>query len=302
MDFRTVYPDRRAPFSPKTRLAIRRARRLQRLAAELRKALGRESISQVPRVRLSQDPELVAARARETLGVPIEQQLRWRDEREALHEWQRAVEGTGVLVFQMSLPLDETRGFSLAEGPVSAVVLNTQDSRNARIFSLFHEYGHLLLGEGGVCDMEEPRDLSSETRGTERFCNHFAGALLVPKDALLEQVEPRDEWSDERVRDLGRRFKVSKEVVLRRLMILDLASRDLYRRKRREWGAVAGEVRRGHAPAPPERCIRENGVPFVSLVLETHGQEKITYRDVADYLAVQVKYLPKIERLLKGNT
>ena len=54
-------------------------------------------------------------------------------------------------------------------------------------------------------------------------------------------------------------------------------------------------------PAPPRKCIQENGVPFVSLVLESYKKDKITYSDVADYLGIRLKHLPKVEQLVRGN-
>lgn len=60
------------------------------------------------------------------------------------------------------------------------------------------------------------------------------------------------------------------------------------------------KLKKGGGPPPPRKCIQENGVPFVSLVLESYAKEKITYSDVADYLGIRLKHLPKVERLVRG--
>ena len=83
------------------------------------------------------------------------------------------------------MPIEEARGFSLTDNKIPTVVLNLRDSINGRMFSLFHEYAHLLLDKSGICDMEEQDYLQQEDKTIERFCNHFAGAILVPKDILL---------------------------------------------------------------------------------------------------------------------
>lgn len=382
-DFRSLPPDERKPFSPKTHLAIRRARRLQSLAAELAKSLNREPILKIGRATLSANPEAVANRVRKQLGVELQTQFGWANENEALNEWGKAVEKVGILVFQIGMPIEETRGFSLTEGEFPAIVINLRDSTNGRIFSLFHEYGHLLLNNSGICDMEHLAYLSDEAKSVEQFCNHFAGAVLVPRDTLLnhELIRLRrhpSEWSDEILKELAKTFKVSQEVILRRLVILGMATAGFYEGKRKEWKAKAKEAKeeqkqkflfslrldyrqllkdravsdalrkvfennglfltseakitkkddkhwkikdgnkvfkiedtdtqlniyeqkRGGGQNPPKKCIRENGVPFVSLVLETYGEEKITYRDVADYLAIRLKHLPKIEQLIRGE-
>jgi len=298
-DFRTLPPEKRKPFSLATRLAIRRARRLQSLASELAKSLNRELISRIGRISLSDDPEVVTLRMREQLNVEVQTQFNWEDENEAFNEWKKMMERCGILVLQIGMPLEETRGFSLTDG-LPVIVLNYRDSIHGRIFSLFHEYAHILLNNCGVCNMEDQDHLTDEAISVEKFCNHFAGAFLVQKGALLDHDLIRgrylSECSDEMLGKIAKSFKVSREVILRRLLILGLTPEDFYRRKREEW-EERRPIRWGHHN-PPKRCIQENGVPFVSLVLESHKEEKITYSDVADYLAIRTKHLPKIEELI----
>lgn len=308
-DFRSLPVEKKAVFSPKTRLAIRRARRLQTLAVELAKSLNRQITPLMCKVAPSDNPEFVANSIREQLGVGLQMQFSWEDENKALNGWKRAIEKSGILVFQISMPIEETRGFSLNQGKLPVIVLNLSDSPNGRIFSLFHEYAHLLLNDSGICDMEDVDNLSDEGKLTERFCNHFAGAILVPKDALLthEIIKSKNyqlELSDETLKELAKSFKVSQEVILRRLVIFRLSTGDFYKRKRKEWETKAKEgqrKKRWGRQNPPKKCVQENGIPFVSLVLETHREEKITYRDVADYLTIPLKHLPKVEQLAQGN-
>ena len=305
-DFRTLPQDKKKPFSPKTLLAIRRARRLQSLASELAKSVGREIITEIGRANLSDDPEVIANRVRMQLGVEVQTQFGWKDENEALDKWEKIIEKRGVLVFQTGMPLEETRGFSLTEGEFPAVVLNISDSINGRIFSLFHEYGHLLLNDSGICDMGDQYYLSGEAELVEKFCNHFAGAILVTKDALInhklvKSSGYRSHWPDKKLKELAKNFKVSQEVILRRLVILSLADRDFYKAKHEEWKTTDYPRRGGGQRNLPKECVRKNGTPFVSLVLESHRKEKITYSDVADYLAVRLKHLPQVEQLIGGK-
>jgi Zn-dependent peptidase ImmA (M78 family)/DNA-binding XRE family transcriptional regulator len=309
-DFRTIPKEWRKPFSPKTLLAIRRARRLQSLALELTKNLNLKSISEIGRVNLSGDPEVIASKIRIKLNIRIKTQLfKWKDETEALNEWTKAIEKLGVLVFQMSMPIEETRGFSLTEDGFSVIVINAQDTIRARIFSLIHEFGHILLNDSGICNMEEMDESSGTAKLIEKFCNHFAGAVLVPKDILLDHkliksIRYSNEWPDEFMKILAREFKVSQEVILRRLVILGRATRGFYKTKREEWEMKIKEkkeIKRGGRSNPPKKCIRENGIPFISLVLESHKKENITYSDVADYLAIRLKHLPKIEQFIRSK-
>jgi len=309
-DFRSLPEDRKAPLSAETRLAMRRARRLQSLATELTGGLERQIDVKIGGIDLSKDPEVVAVETRRQLRVEVHTQFHWKDEYVAFSEWKKVIERCGIFVFQLSMALEDgIRGFSVIEGGYPAIVLNLRDKTRGRIFSLFHEYGHLALNHSGICDMGDQEHLHGEGRKVEIFCNHLAGAILVPRDALLSQdvIESRKysrDWPDKALNKLANRFKVSREVILRRLVLLELADRNFYKRKREEWQEteLAKEEKRGKIRRnPPRECIRNNGAPFVSLVLESHRRERITYRDVADYLDVGLKHLPAVEQHIRGK-
>ena len=105
------------------------------------------------------------------------------------------------------MPIEEVRGFSLTDNKIPAVVLNLRGFDQWKNFSVVHEYAHLLLDKSGICDMEEQDYLQQEDKAIERFCNHFAGAILVPKDVLLahDLVKLR-KWSDELLRENSKKF------------------------------------------------------------------------------------------------
>ncbi len=296
-DFRTLPKTPRKPFSEKTLLAMRRARRLQSLTRDLNKGLDRESRVEIGRATLVDKPAVLAARTREHLAVVPEKQYAWKDEAVAFGEWKRRVEECGVLVFELPFPIEEGRAFSFADSDQPTIALNSSDSTNGRIFSLFHEYGHLLLGQSGICD------LSEEGKVVEQFCNRFAGELLVPSQVLLAHpaVETHGTltvWKDDDLQQMAREFKVSREVILRRLLIVGRTTERFYQQKRKEW-ELPPRKRKGGKRIPSKQCVRQNGVPFTLLVLESARQEKITYRDVSDYLSVGLKHLPAVESLVR---
>jgi len=300
-DFRTFDSRGAQPLSPKTLLAIRRARRLQILSTELARSLDIISKPRFPKLSLDQKPEQAAAELRKTFKIDVSTQRRWKNAGEALDQWQRVVQSQQIHVFQMSMPLDESRALSLTHEYFPAIVLNAKDSVNAKIFSLFHEYCHILLNDGGLCgDM-----LSADGQDVEKYCNHLAGAILVPGEALLAHPivasnSRKSDWSDEALMNLSAEFKVSQIVILRRLLVHQKTTQEFYARKHEEGLAKSRSKAKiiMHAPKPPRKCVRNNGVPFISMVLEAHRKDKITYSDVADYLSTKLKYLPKIEEIV----
>lgn len=302
-DFRSLPADSKKSFTEKTLLALRRARRLQDLSRSFATSLGETPRVEIGSASLSDEPQVLADLARRNFGISVEKQFEWKNEEEALSEWKRAAESRGVLALELSFPISEGRAFSLADDAFPVVALSSSDSTNGRIFSLLHEFGHLLLGQSGICDMSE------QDKMIEQFSNRFAGEVLVPGPALLGQplVENHieEQWEDEDLQLLGRQFKVGTEVILRRLLILGSTTRSFYERKRMEWEARSREqrpARRGGRRVPARQCLRQNGVPFTSRVLESARREMITYRDVSDFLSVGLKHLPELESLVREET
>ena len=248
------------------------------------------------------------------LKITIDMQFNWKDETEALNQWKKSIEDLGILVFQTSIPIEDARAFSITTDGIPIIVLNTKDIIRARIFSLLHELCHILLKEDGICDISKgglweinKQDFpTSDIKNVEIFCNHLAGATLVTKNDLLNEdiVKKgglKNDWSIQDLRQLANQFWVSKEVILRRLVFFNLASNNFYNKKHEEWQKK--ELRRlsrsgGGGRNIPKECIQKNGKPFVSLVLDSYKRDKITRSDIADFLNIRLKYLPKVEKLL----
>jgi Zn-dependent peptidase ImmA (M78 family)/transcriptional regulator with XRE-family HTH domain len=297
-DFRTLPAERKGEFSGKTRLVFRRARRIQSLIGEM----GGVVESQLPmlsRTVVEDDPEGTARKIRQKLDVAVQSQFEWSDERMALMEWKRVIETQGVYVLDFSFPMSDGRAFSLADNP-PLIVLNHSDAATAHIFSLFHEFCHLLRGEGGICDFSEAG------RTHEWYCNRFTAEFLVPAESLLGHSlvsghQKHEPWTDGILGLLARSFKVSSEMMLRRLLTLGKTTERFYRTKKDEWETKFAELagkRRGGKRVPSRQCVRENGVPFVRLVLDSVHTDRITYRDASDYLGVSTKYVPEVASIV----
>jgi Zn-dependent peptidase ImmA (M78 family) len=282
-------------------LAIRRARRLQHVFAELARELGEAAATRLPTVGLTDSPEEAAARAREAVGVSLDDQTGWRDPDVALKIWRSRLEGLGVLVFQFAMPPEEVSGFSLSNG-VPAIVLNRRDHHSRRVFSLFHEWAHLLRGEAGLCEVVEGYGKETEA---EVFCNAFAGAFLVPMRAW-EESAPFVGYREHQVsledaaNEGARLFSVSRYVILRRLLTGQAISRNAYRRTVEAWEREPRRPKKkakGGAP-PYLMTVSELGPRFVSRVLAAHERGLIGDGDLSDYLTLRLKHLDRVHELV----
>lgn len=302
-DFRLIRERKGVAQSPELLLEVRRARYRRETAFEL----ARELEVEIPGLNLDADldspVEAIAIRARRRVGIPLDEQMRWREPYEALKRWISGLERIGTLVFQSSgIAVAEMRGFSVSERPLPVIVLNGADHPTARIFTLMHEFVHLLLRFGGVCDLHERHSTASDDR-VEVFCNAVAAEILVPGESLLGILQvaraSRDhEWTGDELKALADRYSVSREVVLRRLLSVGKTTRDHYERMRAlfvaEYERLEGP-RRAWGPAPDAIVIRNNGPRFAGLVLESYRRELITPAAASRFLGISVRRVPQIE-------
>jgi len=308
--FRSLPKQDAVPYHSDTFFALRKARRLQSVAEDLNGVFCDKLTYRFGEITENSDPEIFASKLRSLMGIDAETQLKWKNEYEALNGWIKALNTFDIIVVQMSMPLEDTRAFCLINGGYPVIVLNTKESPSARIFSLFHELGHIILNIEGICDPSGYPISGSGLRDIEIFCNHFAGAVLVPEHSLIDHhlVKKNEgtEWSDRTLRAISRGFKVSKEVILRRLLKFNLTTNKFYRKwklqdeknllekqKRKEESSGGG----GRDIA--RECIQQNSEPIVSLVLKSYYTRRITEYDISDYLEINLKHLPSIERALE---
>lgn len=278
--------------SPAALKAFRRARRVQQAVAWARSS---EPGVDLPRADLGDPPDATAGRVREWLGVSEEDQTSWRDDRDALQAWRDALDDRDVLVFQLEIGPDEVRGFSAWESTAPMVALNiNRVSPAARVFTLGHELGHLALRLDAAC-VDLPPDRRPVDGGVlERWCETFAGSLLMPEATLAQFLSarrvPRGEAGLEEVKAVAGRFRVSHRAAALRLIDLGWGEWDLYARvvalfRPREAKSVdpTKEFRR---PSRSTSRIREYGPRALSTVLsampETYAMSvlRINWPDV----------------------
>lgn len=231
--FRHLPGAAKRPLTPVERRYIRKATRLQRMTASLAEELG-ESRPALPSVSLDADPVAAAGQLRAQLGVPVDEQLRWRSASAAFDGWRAAVERLGVLVLLFPLGEGNCRGFSLGGGHAPLIAVNTAWNDEARAFTLFHEIGHLVTRTSSACATAPPASVAGAWDPAERWCERFAAAVLVPEQAARDLLAAR--WSEATtsarfadIRWLAGRLHTSLRATALRLIDLGLASWDTYR-------------------------------------------------------------------------
>lgn len=87
---------------------------------------------------------------------------------------------------------------------------------------------------------------------------------------------------------LARRFRVSREVVLRRLLTLNRANEEFYRMWRRDLLALPArdEEKSIGRPGVAVMTVRDVGKPFARLALDAYRTNELTGSDVSELLGV----------------
>lgn len=287
---------------------LRQALRLALFRREVARDLYERLAEPIPDVQAAahpdEDAEAAGHRIRNALGVAWQTQIDWPSAHAALNAWRSAVELLGVLVLQTGdVDLSEMRGTGIPRGPLPVILLNNADAPHGRIFTLVHEFAHIVLAKGGhrTSTMEGSR--FPEDQRLERVSNAFAAAALMPRAEFLSEADRHPaalEGDDTALRRFASRIKISPEAILRRLVSLHRIPAAVYREKRRIWQEHPwySPPRAEGGPPIEIRVISSAGRPFVSLVLEAYHRNAVSSSDVSDYLGVQLKYVDKLAREL----
>ena len=256
----------------------------------------------LPHLRIAGDASELGERERERLGIDYSEQKKWGSSAEAFRQWRRLIERQGVNVFMEKFPLADCRGFTLHDtGRPPCIVVNKDEEFDvARIYTLVHEYCHLLVRKPGISD-ENP------TNPVEAFCNRFAAGFLMPKNALRQLLPywPNEpvEWSGSEIAEWAKQLKVSRRALAIRLEELGLAPQGFNKqfaytptttKKKRE-----GEIK---IPAATTR-LNEVGSNYASVVIGAFDRRAITLADAVAAFGLTPRQIETVREAIKprGN-
>ena len=315
LDPQTLVPDYRFHQTPPSDLertaleGVQAWAESQRLnALDLYGELG-ESPTLVPtgiQAAVSDDPEVAAANARQIVGPAVEIQLALKSaERDKFPAVLRgALERVGTLVLKQSgLSKTRTRGLCLYD-PVMPVIVFGNESPGAQAFTLIHEFGHVVLGSSALSGGPRSTKVTGAAgKRVEGWCNSFAAAFLMPRDAILSQsISPKAlvaSVPDYDIRELAKRFCVSKHALLVRLVGLGLVEPSFYWRvKRPQFLQEESEYESGGRPLYYGSRYRNSlGDRYTGLVIEALETGRIGPLAAAEFMGIKnVRHLIDIKQ------
>ena len=132
------------------------------------------------------------------------------------------LENLGIIIIQIKNPdnrFDDFDGLSEIVNNVPVIVLldGIKDGARQR-FTIAHELGHLVL------------NINNEELDQEKLCNRFASALLMPKEAVINEFGiSRRNINFFELTAFKNEFKVSYAAIVYRLKDLNIISEHLYK-------------------------------------------------------------------------
>jgi Zn-dependent peptidase ImmA (M78 family) len=227
---------------------------------------------------------------REKLDLELEKQSSFQRPEDLLEYLRDEFYELGVYIFKDSFKNDEISGLCVYDDVFPIVLLNNKTSFTRQIFTLFHEIYHLYLKEA---------DLDHTYNNEETECNTFASEFLIPNEDLRKKLEEIDDIEDEREIDrLAKRYNVSRDAVMYRLVKMKLLELDFYADKRigffRNMSASTG----GNFYYTKMSYL---GQPYLNKIFSSYYAGKLTKLQVGMYTGLKSVHLPKIATKMTGG-
>ncbi len=299
-------PEGRSALTPLEHRFIREAARLQEAASWLAQELG-EATPTMPQLQVGSSVEGAAVEARLRLTGSLNGSFgaAWKSEAQAFQSWRDALENSGVFVFVFPLGTKSCRGFSLWNGRAPLVAVNSAWRHSARSFTLFHEYGHLLTRSSSACIEDSPARAArtgERVDPSERWCERFSAALLMPRESVLTYLHGSLGWSPNRpatltiAQQVANHFRVSLRAATLRLIELGAAQWSVYREI-----PPAADMKKGggRVSEPRDRGIIKRdqyGRRTLNLFVRALRDDVLGRADVLEYLDVTDSHLERFER------
>lgn len=241
---------------------------------------------------------------RDVLGVDLELQKKAKNMSDAFEMWRSAFYECGVYVFKEVFKDNSFSGFCLYDIKYPVIYINNSMSYSRQIFTLFHELCHILIKTSGIDKANDDyiSRLELDNRKLEMICNMFAGKFLVPTNDLLKLID-NVEINEKNIEKLSKKYSVSRDVILRKLLDMGKISKEAYEKKHSDY---QDEMYRkpinnggGNYYNTKKAYLGEN---YINDVCSNYYSGKIDLYETANYLNVRVEAIPQLGVMIKEGS
>ena len=298
------------PLEPRIHILLRQAyaRQLSLMELNMGTNPAEMKIFRDLQTRPNDSAMALAQRARAYLNISVDTQTGWNSVTEALENWRDCIEEVGVFVFKEAFQDDSVDGFCLVHDEFPVIYLNNSRPPVRQIFSLFHELAHLLLGENGITwsDIFHGDTFrGGTTQEIEDFCDQFAGEFLVPSNDFDARLNFFANYNDKTIEELAHYYKVSRPVILLKLVNKGILTEENYWEKINQWTdeyehhlKKRGDSKTSSGGGYYNTRATYLGYRFMELAFGKYRDGYCSIEQLAEHLNVKVKHLPQLEDCL----
>jgi len=206
------------------------------------------------------------------------------------------------------------RGFAIADDFAPFVVINDQDAKAARSFTLIHELAHIWIGQSGVSGGADTEAVATPASRTEQFCNDVAGEILLPAAALARRpagLEANDKETTHRIiAAISETWSVSEPMVAYRLHRLGWVNSTIYRQISADYAArwrAAKAQEKAKAKetegGPSYYVVKQHklGNALIGIVHRTLRDNLLSHTKAAKVLGVKTSSVEPLLRRFEGG-
>lgn len=125
------------------------------------------------------------------------------------------------------LSVDEFRALCLIDKKAPIIFINSNDTDNAKLFSLVHEFTHVLLGVNSLLNTNFHNNDNVDPN--ETLCNKIASEIIVPRSLFIERWSNETCLDDyEKINKCAKYFKCSQVVIARKALEEGYIKKNVY--------------------------------------------------------------------------
>lgn len=310
IDFRTIGSIKKDNITPEIAFEIRRARVRRQTLLNLEHESDELEIPLFPfdkfQVNNIDDNHQIL---RDLLGL---NRVRMK---EKLEHWTDKIESLGVLIFEFyGISPEKLRGYALYYDKLPIIGINHRETANPKKFTLFHELAHITMKKEGISNLNEYQFTNNE----EFLCNKIAAETLIPDNLFIERSKSKkmDSFNVEDIKNLANYFHVSKQLIVRRALTLNLITKEEYNdrtdefksyinKKSKKQNKKSDNTQLTDKETDPKIglynkaiiALRKNGKYFTKSLFEAYNNELITDIDLTLELGVSLDVMRKMKEI-----
>lgn len=219
--------------------------------------------------------------------------------------WKEKIENDGVLVYESQYLPDASGviGSAIYYEPCPIILIKRGGGLNERrLFTLLHEYAHLLIGKSAINDARAQiiDAINSPETQLEVSCNRVASEILVPSEKI-NLADYQGMNLVEKMEALSKTFKVTYStaaVCLKKIDLINQQELAYLLELRKKASERANTTQKTEVKIPREILMRiDLGRPMFKTVLEAYSNGLLDVFDASNILNLRVK---KIDKLLSN--